>query len=402
MKKVNYFISEYSWLLKLGVFLVFLFWAMQFGSIIYHNAQKGDGVPAAAMMDRYRIINNDIRLFSDRIIAQARAMGNKYGPKEYFNDLRIIEQEAEREIGKYKEIFHDEAIRKQNLFSEYQLSCINSLQEIFMYNMEKTNSSFDGADFKREKDSYDKWVDDNQASWLNDHNERMSKEELLTSLEKTIDWLSILYVRGIFVMLGLFLLRMRERQGILATILSDKKKFFLALILWPFFLTKYPANVVREIIVEAELRRIGKFFRKLTVDEKKLVEQVTQSRGFLRWLRKFHLENVHLFERSFAMALLAIIIVNFIYAGESKADEIDLSRDGPNIQVELSLEKAHCLNLEIETLDDGMSYDVFISEKVEDATLIILVVGIITFMEKIFRKQEFAERIEHVPICQFC
>lgn len=399
MKKVNYFISKYSWLLKLGIFLVFLFWAMQLGSAIYHDAQKGDGVPAVVMMDRYRIVKNDIRLFSDRINAQARAKGNEYGPREYFNDLRIIDQEADREIGKYKKIFHDEAIKKQNLFSEYQLGCINILQEIFMHNMKKTNSSFDGDDFKREKDSFDKWVDDNQTSWLNDNNERMSKEELLISFKKTIDWLSVLYVRGIFVVLGLFLLRMKERRGILVTILSDKKKFFLALILWPLFLTKYPANVVREIIVEAELRRIGKFFRKLTVDERKLVEQVAQSKGFFRWIKNFHLENVHLFERSFVMALLAIIIVNFIYAGESKANEIDLSRDGPHIQAEFSLDKDNHADSELRVLDNSVNCLVFIGEKIQEVFCNISNRAMVIFEEKMFHQKLFIKNIEHIPIC---
>ncbi|HBI17557.1 MAG: hypothetical protein UR60_C0047G0014 [Candidatus Moranbacteria bacterium GW2011_GWF2_34_56] len=385
MKKAERFISKYSWLLKLGICIALALWATQFGSYgkeLYFESESN--LPSIEVQ---RHVAQEMELFVEDLIVKAKAKGEDYGSKDYFNDLRSIDK-IKSDINK-----------RYSCNLDYSPLAINNLLGLSLANAEEKNQNFAPIHLDGEAEKYREKLERKQADEFYAMSPEDRKQEMTSISSDVKSWLTTLYARGTLLAWALFLLMMRDRKGILVTILSDKKKFFLALLLWPLFIWKYPANVVREIVVEAELRRIGNFFRKLTAEEKKLIQRVSGSKGFLRWIREFHLENVHLFERSLAIGLFAVIVVNFIYAGESQSHEVDLSRDGPNIQSEFSLEKADHSSLELKLLDNSVSYVAFVEEKFKAVFRSIVVVSIIIFEEKMFYQKLLIENIEHIPIC---
>jgi hypothetical protein len=113
---------------------------------------------------------------------------------------------------------------------------------------------------------------------VHDSDREEFKQELCRlGWQRALQGLILFYCKSFGLALLLFLVRMMERRGILETILADKKRFLLALAIWPYFLWKYPHNVIREIRVEAELRRIGGLFRRLSLSEKLWVRKVASS-----------------------------------------------------------------------------------------------------------------------------
>ncbi|MFA6184251.1 MAG: hypothetical protein WC682_04080 [Parcubacteria group bacterium] len=393
MKRAQCFISKYSQLLKLGMWIGIIFWATQLGGQVWKIHQDNNLVPELTASER-ETVNKELLSFYENLLSVAKSKGENYGPKDYFIDLRLIEKKTEEIQQKYA---------MGSIWSRYA----SELQSMSMRNIERPNSKFTHQQISDEARKYSDELKNATSIEFHEKFRSMSfseKQEAVKqfcrlNLPKLISWIFILYVRGTLLAWCLFSLRMCERKGILATILSDKKRFALAMIFWPFLLAKYPANVIREIVVEAELRRIGNFFRRLTTEEKELVRHVAQSRGFLGWIRQFHKDNVCLFQRSFAMALVAVAIVNFVHIEESKADEINSIRAGTSIQMEISQDdNADCTSLKSKFFKTDVDYAIFLEKNLNIVTP-AGISGLVVFMERIFRKQEFVRKIDHIPIC---
>jgi len=389
MKKALSFISDYSWLLKLGIWLGIILWAVQAGSFFYAEYLTIKNRPAVSIDDRMEL-NREMNDFSQEIHRKAKLNADKYTPKDYFNDLYLLQMKRDEIEKKYGD--------SPMNYQAYELQAI----------LEKNREAkkFNDYQLMSESRAHSQRLQNKIPNEFHNQMKAMSKEEKVnffsSGFHRMLDWLFTLYARGTLLAWGLFFLRMRERKGVLATILGDKKMFAMAMVFWPALLLKYPSNLIREIVVEAELRRIGDFFRQLTADEKKIIRQVAQSRDLFGWIRRFREENFYLFQRSFAMALLAVVVVNFIHIGESNADEINSIRAGTFIGLEISQGDGDCSSLESKTLKLDVDYKVFIVDSLSSIEIYPCFFGLVVFLETIFRKQEFVKRIEHIPVCQFC
>lgn len=389
MKKALSFISKYSWLLKLGIWLGIILWSAQVGSFFYAEYLTIKNRPAVSIDDRMEL-NREMNDFSQEIHRKAKLNADKYTPKDYFNDLYLLQMKRDEIEKKYGE--------SPMNYQAYELQAI----------LEKNGEAkkFNDYQLMSESRAHSQRLQDRIPNEFHNQMKAMSKEEKInlfsSRIQNGLDWLFTLYARGTLLAWGLFFLRMRERKGVLATILGDKKMFALAIVFWPILLARYPSNLIREIVVEAELRRIGDFFRRLTAEEKELIHRVAQSREFFGWIRRFREENFYLFQRSFAMALLAVVVVNFIHIGESSADEINSIRAGTSIGLEISQGDGDCTSLESKTLKLDVDYKVFIVDNLSSIKIYPCFFGLVVFLETIFRRQEFVKRIEHIPVCQFC
>lgn len=389
MKKALSFISDYSWHLKLGIWLGIILWAVQIGPLVHDEYLRIKNNPSVSVGERVKI-NHEMNEFAQGIREKAKLNKDNYGPKDYFNDLYAIQLKEEELEKKYGEPpFYDH---------------VNELQGILEKNREA--KKFNDYQLMSESRAHSQRMQDRIPNEFHSQMRAMSKEEKInlfsSRIQNGLDWLFTLYIRGTLLAWGLFFLRMRERKGVLATILGDKKMFALAMVFWPILLARYPSNLIREIVVEAELRRIGDFFRRLTAEEKELIHRVAQSREFFGWIRRFREENFYLFQRSFAMALLAVVVVNFIHIGDSSADEINSIRAGTSIGLEISQGDGDYTSLESKTLKLDVDYKVFIVDNLSSIKIYPCFFGLVVFLETIFRRQEFVKRIEHIPVCQFC
>jgi hypothetical protein len=212
-----------------------------------------------------------------------------------------------------------------------------------------------------------------------------------------VNWGWNCYLRGFLLVLLLFIIRMANRKGIVETILAGKKKFFLAVILWPLFIMKYPFNVVKEIIVEAEIRRLGNTFRRLTEKEKEFVAQVASENNFWQWLLEFRSENSMLFQKSFVTALISVIIIHLFLPTYSQARSLDLNRDGPAIAMDnfegvVSISDGCDSQSEFQLIyHDAISSESYF-EIAEKTSVILKIFERKMKLESIFRK------IEHIPV----
>lgn len=387
MKKALSFILDYSWLLKLGIWLGIILWAAQAGSFFYGEFLKIKNRPDVSIGDRMSL-NREMDDFTREIHRKASLNADKYGPKDYFNDLYLLQMKRDEIEKKYGEpplnhqVYNLQAIldknREAKKFNEYQLSS--------------------------ESRAHSQRMQDRIPNEFHQQLKAMSTEEktsfFSSGFQKLLDWLSTFYVRGILLAWSLFLLRMRERKGVLATILGDKKMFALAFVFWPVLLVKYPSDLIKEIVVEAELRRIGDFFRRLSTEEKKVIRQIAESRDFFGWIRRFHRENSYLFRRSLAMGLLAVVICNVFYSVECRGDTLNPVRAGTNIQLMID-DNPGDHHPEIKNIYPHPEYVLFLDGKI-DYKIFPCLWGVLVFLETFFSRQEFVKRIEHIPLGLFC
>ena len=175
---------------------------------------------------------------------QAKEKGEFYFVKDYFNDLKKID------------------LFRADLYSKYSANPLYSSSDPgqLLY-LSQQNHDDENIDLLRQE--YKDWRR-NLFPNFRYHSEKNDWKKVFC---RTIAWLKMFFVRGMILSLFLYLIRMFNYRGISHTVLADKKKFLLALIFWPLFLTKYPFNVIREIRVEVELRRMGNIFRRLSSRE---------------------------------------------------------------------------------------------------------------------------------------
>lgn len=225
-----------------------------------------------------------LREFAQAKISDAKAKGANYGPWEYFKD--------------YREIIDKEALLPfdQRWFDSYQH--ILELNAISM------------SHFREGKHSWDD-VEKARKYYNIGHEGLYAKNADKFTLNNFLHWCLVFYYRSLILSLILYLIRMCSRKGILETILADKKRFFMSVVLWPLFITRYPHNVVREIILEAELRRIGSLWRKLDPREKRLVQKIASrsKTEYRKWISDFETKHAHGLKRSFEWALVGTVLV---------------------------------------------------------------------------------------------
>ena len=137
---------------------------------------------------------------------------------------------------------------------------------------------------------------------------------------KRLNWLLIFYLRSLPLVALLYLSRMARRKGILATVLAGKLRFALAIAGWPIMIFRYPHNILREIVVIAELSRLKSPFSRLTKREQEIVQEVaSDGRCFKKWRADFRLTNNSSLRRGFALALVITILTLLVAPSLSRA-----------------------------------------------------------------------------------
>lgn len=384
MKRIESFLDKYSWLLKSGIWMLLILWAAQINSVFVFgfNDIKNQPPRDSELEQKFeRAINS----LNQKQLKEAKEKGSLYGPEDYFDDLKEIE------LLKY------EFSPASEPFSSFLLT-IPQLQAMCMENVGDGNETYRISEMSYAAENYRYWLQGGGPSG-DEFQEKLDEMSMGEIINIVFDYFSNLYLKGFFLALFLFLIKMANRRGILETIFADKVRFVYSVLLWPFFLMKYPHNVVKEIIVEAELRRIGNLFRRLTPDERDLVRSVAESKGFWKWIRGFHLENKLVFERSFVVALAAVIVINVFSPISAQADDYEnLARAGPEIS---TLTNAGHACIDKFQQDEYASWSVFDKSALcEDVFQVIClkISGVIGFILIALRKQEVVFEIAHVPI----
>jgi|GEM_PF-2806381 len=288
MKQLEEFLSENSWLcwlFRIAIVFAWIFWATgwwgPFAREFKKEMQKSRPDPVVELKAK--------RTLSDLVdakIEKAELLGKDYGAKEWFSD--------------YKEI----VISQRKTCVSLMPLQTQKLHEVMMDNyrhgyVTDSEISVCSQEFQMTGLTDEKDIAETRAAMA-----RLGWHGFLA-------WVMVFYLRSLLLALLLYLIRMAERsyegKGILETILADKLRFIYSVVFWFIFLFKYPYNVVREIRVEAELRRLGNFFRPLTEAERLVVRQVAANKDFGAWLANFREENAANFRRTLAVALLALI-----------------------------------------------------------------------------------------------
>lgn len=317
MKTLERNIRSFGWVLSLAIIALWALWAPQsYGPIMKSSHDHCMDWPFAkkltligrqeAQAKLHRFVNNRE--------ADAKKLGKNYRAKNYFTDLRQLNL-LEKKLGvqvdglAMTELSHD--------------AFVSSLQRK------------DQTEINRESDKYLRWQREEFMG------EKPAREELQTiTLSQFLHWLLTFYLRSMILVLGLFLLRMVHRRGVVETILAGKLKILLAIIFWPVMVSRYPHNVVREIVVEAELRRLGRLFRRLKPSERSKVQKIANnSQEFSAWKVAFMATNRHRFQRGLLIALLATVLLNLIGGCFAASERSAHNKQGKSQQTLTCLER---------------------------------------------------------------
>ncbi|MEA1926146.1 MAG: hypothetical protein U9M90_02780 [Patescibacteria group bacterium] len=388
MKKLERFFDDYSWLLKTGIWILLIFCAGQFFTPVKVAILENMEFDKKRDWVEEKKANREIDLLVAELVMKAQEKGDDYSPRDYFEDLKKVNGK-ETEIG--EKLGYD--------FSYgFPFKLIN-LQNI---NRKSIGKKFTHHDIEIARVSYRKWLE-TRAGYREECYADIEEKGWDESLKCLLNWAMTLYSRAFFLIILLYCVRMSERKGILETILADKTRFLSSVLLWPVFLFRYPFNVVREIRVEAELRRLGKFFRHLSAEEKKLAQEVAQSGNCQNWIKQFRLVNSHSFERTLFAALIpAILLYVFSPAIEiSFAQQAIQARDGSTMTKIVSAFQ-EIENGNIDQRNDNSDDGDYPQKTGTEALIIQLITfgssAIIKVFWGRFPRQIIVQKIEHVPI----
>jgi len=290
MKKFEYFLLENSWLcwlLRVCIALIWIFWITGLWQPVCEVMKEEWNRPRPNPVEELRA-NRAMMSYIDCKVEKAKSLGLAYSPKEYFQDLKEVRSKH----------------RKMPVAPLPMTYNTGQLQSLVNDNWKK--GYYTSEQFETEAKAFHMELEASEES-----RQEAKKEFSKIGWLRFLHWLLNFYLLSLPLAFFLYLIRMVERKGILETILADKWKFVLSIVFWFVFLFKYPYNVIREIRVEAELRRLGNFWRPLNRLEKNLVRQVAASSDFTNWIQLFRKENAHRFRRSLILGLLAALLFTF-------------------------------------------------------------------------------------------
>lgn len=203
MKKLENFLLNYSWLLKLGIGALFIFWATNLYVFIGKEIQKEITYQKNRDVEEERRQRIELFAFAKKQVEAAEKLGNKYGPENYFSDIKSrfeLENKFKMSLG-----MNDYSIQMGRLLDA---------------NIKKGFFSQEELEKVRDEFKNDLMPSRNEAK----------KEYQSFKLRELSGWAATLYKRGLLLILLLYLIRMSQRKGILETVLADKKKFALAIL----------------------------------------------------------------------------------------------------------------------------------------------------------------------------
>lgn len=278
MNRIERILEDWSWIFKIILVIVWFLWAAGlFGPLMQSIKEESQKTYDPRM-------EQEIRRIALIKVKEAKALGNSYSPQKYFDDLVELSK-----------------LSRENNVAEPQTE-ISDLWSLSFTNWRK--GYFTSDDIEKARETYEKWNEESIS-----HRQEFFQQVKQSGLSKILNWLLTFYLRSMLLSFALYIVRMAQRRGILETSLADKKKLFLAVAGWVFYLFRYPNNVVKEIVVEAELRRLGGLFRKLSLKEKAVIQQVANSAFYKEWLAAFRTYQPIRFQRSLMVAILGTIIL---------------------------------------------------------------------------------------------
>lgn len=280
MKKLNRFLDDNNWLcwlLRLVFIFVWLNGIGLFRGIGSWWVQERKDFAATTAID-YRQRHLELKSYIAQLEAKARAKGIYYGPKEYFDDLLSIDHKTvELKVGRYL------------------MTNLTNMLEV-----NRMAGRFSQQDLARERDRF--------TSLSPFHQPKPAQSGSGDGIA-LLRWLIHAYLLALILWIPTYLLRMREDKGIAATILAEKLKFALAILIWPLYFYRYPGDMIREIVVEAELRRLrGKLWLGFGKLERSEIKRIANSDGYHAWRIQFREQNAGRFQHRLITALLVTVL----------------------------------------------------------------------------------------------
>ncbi len=291
MKRLESYLRRNDWLLpwlRLGLVLLFLFWVIPgtwLARDLISTLRKDAAYQRAHPYSKAKQLAANA--FADQCLVRARKLGDAYGPKEYFTDLMAIHDHS---VGVF--LAHDR---------------IGQMQMVLTRNRNAGRVS--EREFKIYQQISLKHLDPPDPEWVNKG-----------TGPKILYWLVFAYLKMMLIAGFTYLLRMVDDRGILETVLADKRKFIFALFDWPHQWDKYPRNVVREIVVEAELRRIGGFFRRFNPIERLAIREIANAPDYQERLAALRQALQPEWQRGILLALLGTLFC-LMFLPRSQAKE---------------------------------------------------------------------------------
>ena len=384
MNRIERILEDWGWVFKIILVIVWFLWAVQFWAVIKQQVKE------EALYQRNRNIEQEInyirevgKLAMEKVEA-AKAAGNSYSPQQYFKDLKAINEKTKT----YK--------------IPTPIQQINELFSISYNNVRK--GYFSWRDIETARDTYGIWSEQK----LEELQGKAVQQLKQSGWKKVLNWFIVFYLRSMLLSLLFYLIRMVERKGILQTILADKKKFVLAIAGWIYYFFKYPNNVIKEVIVEAELRRLGGLFRKLSPKEIALVKQVANSSFYKEWLVAFRTYQPVRFQRGLIIAILGTIMLYVLcpalnasisprkqkqlqYKG-STYGSVFLNKASPTIKTDLTKAKQNQEKIQ------KLCFEKWITAKGFTHVIYLPLLSWIIQEEFLLWKNQLIKKIDHIPV----
>jgi len=299
MRRIENFLYDYSIAIKPVLVLVWVFWGLQVFSPLVSSIKEESikKIDCQAEMEARK----ELCRLGEELVLKAEKEGASYSPKRYFEDLRRLRE-------------------KERLYNALTSRTVVQLQQILRKNVKKNLYSY--GEISEEAKAYRFWIEDSEI--------KAAQEEI--TLNGFLSWLAALYFRTIPLAILYYLTRMAQEKGILETILAGKRRLLTSVLLWPVFFGKYPFNVVREIRVEAELRRIKSMFRVLKPGELKIIRQIANSPDYRQLLAGYRKQNQKRFKRGLILALGGTIVFHILLLPScSRASERRTEDSSPGV-----------------------------------------------------------------------
>jgi len=303
-KKADKLFSASAWTLRIIILILWVVWVVPVWKpvLAMNRAEKLATIngPQRCLGEKEIQAQKEYYYLRESLAKNAKAMGRAYGPKEYFTDLKRYDEK-----GRYSEC----AVLDFSGAMDFQRYLIKNMQSGY----------YTEADMDRYRTPFEKWasIEDHKRGGPDPFREMNGKETLWWLV-----WFAVsIYWKGLILALFLYLARMAEggnrwedNEGIFSIFLDDKMKFLVALLDWPHYLLRYPYNIKKRIIVEAELRRLSKLgepFRRMSKAEKRFIRRIAEAddKAFQDWRIAFRRDHEKDFQRSFAKALLLTLAI---------------------------------------------------------------------------------------------
>jgi hypothetical protein len=310
-------------------------------------------------------------------VNESLKLGEKYGPKQYYADLRFarsLQQGCER----------------KHVSTAWEAIETSPTRRLFMHNMNR--GLYSQAELAHEQRGFRYWLEKANSQ---------DQDEFSRSLRKwgwhgLFAWLFFGWMVGIFLVPVIYATRHAELDGFRIGYQANPLRFWLATFFWPLLILKYPTDMVRELWVEVRLRQMGGLFRRLLPSDRQLIRKVAndtvQYRQFMRQTRRFAVNPL--------MLALVVTLLCRIGLGTTSAQTFD--RSGHSV-VQMSA-APHLTTLSDATHVDPGGGD---SGGVQAIDLTFLLVvppvqreAIPLMVDEVVRDRRRAWRLDHVPLHQ--